>query len=238
MDLVNQERSLQPQLGCRKLLSLISEDLSEAGVSIGRDRFFDLMGKFNKLIKPKRRSVSTTNSRHRFRVYSNKLKDMNLQGPNEAIVSDITYIRTDQGFVYLALVMDAFSRKVIGYDCSDSLEAEGCLRALNRALKQIPTSAKAVHHSDRGCQYCCNAYIDMLQEAGIGISMTEDKHCYENAKAERLNGIMKHEYGLCNTFAKKEHAYEAVKQAVLLYNTRRPHAALGYRIPEAVHLAA
>ena len=238
LKLVHSERSLQPMLGCRKVLSLIKPDLTQANVSIGRDLFFGFMSDHKLLIKKRKRSVTTTNSRHRFKVYGNLLKDTELTGANQCLVSDITYIRTSEGFVYLALVMDAYSRKVVGYDCSDSLEAEGCMRALSVAIEQLPSDSNAIHHSDRGSQYCCHAYVDMVLGAGLQVSMTEENHCYENAQAERLNGILKQEYCLGETFKSKSHAYAAVSQAVELYNTRRPHQALGYKVPAQVHRAA
>jgi putative transposase len=238
LELVRAERALQPQLGCRKVLHLIRSELNQAGVSIGRDLFFELMRDREMLIKRTRRRVSTTNSRHSFGVYNNLIKDFVPDAIGQVLVSDITYIRTDQGFVYLALVMDAYSRKIVGYDCSDSLEAEGCLRALGRAMRQLPQDSTAIHHSDRGCQYCCHRYVNKLKSAGLRVSMTEDNHCYENAQAERLNGILKYEYGLRSTFKCKSDAYRVVGQAVKLYNTRRPHQALGYRVPEMLHRAA
>lgn len=150
-------------------------------------------------------------------------------------VSDLTYVRTAEGFMYLCLVMDAYSRKIVGVDMSDCLEAEGCLRALDMALKQLPAGASPIHHSDRGTQYCCKQYIAALQNRSCAISMTEFNHCYENAKAERLNGILKGEYGLDQTFRSKAQAMRAAQQAVILYNEHRPHMALDYRMPAQVH---
>ena len=238
LDLVRQERAMQPKLGGRKLLHLIRSDLESAGVSIGRDRFFALLSARDLLIERKSRHCRTTNSWHGFQVYRNLLKDCVLAGPHQALVSDITYIWTDEGFVYLALVMDAWSRAIVGFDCSDSLEAEGALRALAMALGQLPTGCRAIHHSDRGSQYCCKAYVGTLQAAGSRISMTEENHCYENGQAERLNGILKQEYALGDGFACKQDAYDAVRQAVHLYNHRRPHQSLSYQCPMAVHAAA
>jgi len=238
LELAQAERALQPKLGCRKVWELIKPELDQSSVSIGRDLFFAFMAEQDMLIKRSRQSVRTTDSRHRFTTYGNLLKEKELTGVHQAWVSDITYLRTEEGFVYLSLVMDAFSRKIVGYDCSDSLEAEGCLRALSNAIKQLPAGRNTIHHSDRGCQYCCHAYVNTLKEAGLQISMTEENHCYENAQAERLNGILKQEYGLGETFKKKAHAYRAVCEAVELYNTRRPHQALGYQIPARVHQAA
>ena len=226
---------MQPKLGGRKLLHMIAPDLASAGVSIGRDRFFVLMADHNLLIERKIRYCRTTNSWHGFRVYTNLIKALDLTGSHQVLVSDITYIRTDEGFVYLALVMDAWSRAIVGYDCSDSLEAEGARRALTRALGQLPAGSETIHHSDRGSQYCCKAYVETLKSSGVRISMTEDNHCYENAQAERLNGILKQEYGLGEGYAFKQDAYDAVSQAVDLYNYRRPHQSLSYACPMAVH---
>lgn len=238
IDLVCQERAVQSKLGGRKLLRLIKADLASAGVSIGRDRFFALLFAHDLLIEQKANYCRTTNSWHGFGVYPNLLKDLSLTGPHQALVSDITYIRTAKGFVYLALVMDAWSRAIVGFDCSDTLEAEGALRALTMALGQLPDGCQAIHHSDRGSQYCCAAYVEALKGSGLRISMTEENHCYENAKAERLNGILKQEYGLGDTFGCKQDAYDAVGQGVHLYNHRRPHQSLDYRFPMAVHTAA
>jgi transposase InsO family protein len=171
-------------------------------------------------------------------VYDNLLKDRQLTGPHQAMVSDITYIRTAEGFVYLCLVMDAFSRAIVGFDCSDTLEREGALRALTQALKQRPAKSETVHHSDRGSQYCCLDYVERLEKAGVSISMTQENHCYENGRAERLNGILKQEYGLGATFGRKSEARRVVAEAVHLYNWRRPHQSLGYAIPMQVHQAA
>jgi transposase InsO family protein len=236
--LVCQERSMQPMLGGRKLLHLIRPDLRSANVSIGRDRFFALLSAHNLLVERRKRYCRTTNSRHCFEVYRNIRKDYTATGPHQILVSDITYIRTGQTFVYLALVMDAYSRAIVGFDCSDSLEALGALRSLSMAVAQLPSDSAAIHHSDRGTQYCCTAYIEKLKDAGVRISMTEENHCYENSQAERLNGILKQEYGLGGNFANKADACEAVAQAVWLYNHRRPHSKLANKFPMTVHTAA
>jgi len=238
LTLVRQERQLQPRLGVRKLRHVLSGDLSSAGVSMGRDRLFKLLRRHGLLILRRRRYARTTDSRHGLRVYPNRLKEAVLTGPHQAWVSDITYLRTREGFMYLSLVMDAYSRKVIGYDCHDRLESDGALRALSMALGQLPASASVIHHSDRGCQYCSHRYVQRLKRRGIQISMTEENQCYENGRAERLNGILKQEYGLGAVFLFKGDAIKAVREAVGLYNGRRPHEALGYRCPSAVHSAA
>jgi transposase InsO family protein len=236
--LVRRERASQPRLGTRKLLYILKTEFELHGVSIGRDRFFCLLSREDLLIKRRAKHCRTTDSRHRFMVYGNLLKDACLSGPSEAVVSDITYIRTDEGFMYLSLVMDAYSRAILGYDCSDSLEAEGALRSLSMARRRLGNGSGVIHHSDRGSQYCSSAYVGRLQRGGFRISMTESNHCYENSQAERLNGILKDEYGLGGRFLRKCDALQAVHEAVKLYNYRRPHQALGYRCPMEVHLAA
>jgi transposase InsO family protein len=236
--LVQRERRMQPRLGGRKLMHLLQTDLAEAGVSVGRDRFFELLAENDLLVVPKPGSPHTTNSRHSLPVFHNLLAAAILQAPNEAWVSDLTYIRTDEGFLYAALITDAYSRKIVGAHIGDSLEAEGCLRALGQALRELPAGKHPIHHSDRGCQYCCHEYVERLQARQLPISMTEIQHCYENALAERVNGILKQEYEMDRTFRTKAHAIDAFQQAVWLYNHRRPHLSLGYRFPAAVHAEA
>jgi transposase InsO family protein len=180
----------------------------------------------------------TTDSRHSLPVFHNLVKGMTLTGPNQAWAGDITYIRTDEGFLYLSLIMDLWSRKIVGYHAGDTLETEGTLRALKMALSNLPPGVSPVHHSDRGSQYCSHLYVGELQSHSLKISMTEEMHCYENANAERLNGILKQEYGLGFSFRNKKQALEAVEEAVLLYNTRRPHTALKYYTPEQMHRMA
>jgi putative transposase len=237
VELVRIERYRQPRLGGRKLWLGLQEELQRAGVLLGRDRFFKVLKGHQLLIKRRKSRCRTTDSRHGFKVYTNLAKDLVLTGPHELLVSDITYLRTEAGFMYLALVMDAYSRKIVGYDCSSSLEAVGARRALKMALAQLPAGTRTMHHSDRGTQYCCHEYVALLAKAGVAISMTEENHCYENARAERLNGILKQEYGLGETLATTADARTLARQAVMLYNTHRPHTALGYRCPGEVHEA-
>jgi putative transposase len=238
VELVKRERQLQPRLGGRKLLHLIREDLRDAGVEVGRDRFFEVLAEADLLVVPKPGTPRTTNSRHSLPVFANLLADRELSAPNEAWVSDLTYIRTDEGFVYAALITDAYSRKIVGAHIGDNLEAEGCLQALEHALATLPAGKQPIHHSDRGSQYCCHAYVERLQARRLPISMTQIMHCYENAKAERVNGILKQEYELDRTFRTKAQAKAAFEQAVWLYNHRRPHLRLNYRFPADVHQEA
>jgi putative transposase len=237
--LVLGERRVQPRLGTRKLHHMFKEVLAEAGVSLGRDRFLEVLRGHDLLLAPKPAEYPcTTDSQHYLPVFPNRIKELVVSRPNEVWVGDITYLRTAEGFLYLALLTDKSSRKVVGYNCGDTLEAIGCVAALNQALRELPAGATPIHHSDRGTQYCCHEYVDQLQAHGLGVSMTETNHCAENALAERVNGILKSEYGLGGEFKTKALGRLAVDQAVHLYNTRRPHSALGYRTPEAVHSLA
>lgn len=234
-ELVRAERALQPRLGGKKLYYLLKPKLETAGVRIGRDRFFEVLREKGLLLEPLPKSPRTTNSRHSLPVYTNRLADMELTGPNQAWVSDITYIRTEEGFLYLSLITDAWSRKIVGYHAGDTLETQGCLLALEKAAKELVDGLYPVHHSDRGSQYCSHLYTGRLREYGLGISMTEEMHCYENAKAERVNGILKQEYYLGGSFRTKQQALASIDQAVVLYNTRRPHLSLNYKTPEEAH---
>lgn len=235
VELVKSERALQPRIGGRKLHVLLQPKLEEAGVQIGRDRFFEVLGDNGLLLERLPKSARTTYSRHSLPVFTNLVKDMELTAPNQAWASDITYLRIDGGFVYLSLITDMYSRKIVGYHAGNTLETEGCLRALEMAVRGLSKDERPVHHSDRGSQYCSHLYTGRLRDYGLGISMTEENHCYENALAERINGILKQEYWLGGTFRNKDQAVDAVKEAVWLYNTRRPHQSLGYEIPEQIH---
>lgn len=235
VELARRERRIHPKMGAKKLLHLIRPELKKAGVFIGRNRFFELLKEHDLLVCRKKSRVRTTDSRHRFRIYKNELKNRSVDGAHQALVADLTYIRTEQGFVYLSLVMDVYSRKIVGFDVDNTLEASGCMRALKMALGQLPKGSDTIHHSDRGTQYCCGAYVEMLQERGIVISMTEKNHCYENAMAERLNGVLKQEYGLDATLSGIEEAKRLVREAVMLYNDYRPHLSLDLATPGEVH---
>ncbi len=233
--MVRSERALQPRLGGRKLHILLKKQLKMEGVYIGRDRFFRVLKEKGLLLDPLPKAPRTTNSRHSLPVFINQFKSLDITGPNQAWVSDITYIRTDESFIYLSLITDAYSRKIVGFYAGDTLETVGCLNALARAVKGLPDGMFPMHHSDRGSQYCSHLYTEKLRDYGMDISMTEEMHCYENAMAERVNGILKQEYGLGMTFRNKQQAIDSVEQAVILYNSRRPHTALKFKTPDEVH---
>lgn len=234
-DLVKGQRRDHPRMGTRKLQVLIAGDLRAAGVKMGRDRLFEELRQADLLVKRKAVGPRTTQSRHGLGVYSNLIKGRVVSRPNEVWVGDLTYLRTREGFLYLALLTDKRSRKIVGYHCGDTLEAMGCRAALEMALKELPERSKPIHHSDRGCQYCSAEYVGTLQQRGLSISMTEKDHTAENALAERMNGILKSEYKLGEEFATKELGRRCTEQAVRLYNTARPHLALSYEVPAKVH---
>lgn len=234
--LVKRERQSQSRLGTRKLYHVLKAELEQAGVHLGRDRMFEELRKRGLLLAPIPAPYPrTTQSSHSLPVFGNLVEQMVAKRPNEIWVSDLSYLRTKEGYLYMALITDKYSRKIVGWHAGDTLEAVGCVRALDRALKDLPAHHKPIHHSDRGCQYCCHEYVSRLRERGLAISMTQSNHCAENALAERMNGILKQEYGLGMEFASKAQAHQAVEQGVWLYNCRRPHTALGYRVPDEVH---
>lgn len=190
--LVLNERKLQPRLGTRKLRVILNKSLVEAGVKAGRDRWFEELRQRGLLVKRKRREhPRTTQSRHALPVFTNLIKKRPVKKANEVWVADLTYVRTQEAFLYLALVTDKKSRKIVGYHCGPSLEATGCVQALEMALASLPRGARPIHHSDRGCQYCSHEYVQRLTDRGLKISMTETNHSAENALAERVNGILR-----------------------------------------------
>jgi len=238
VELVRGERVLQPRLGGRKLFKILSPVLENEGIKLGRDRFFDILREKGLLVPPLPKSPRTTRFEPSLPVFHNLVAGLELTGPNQAWAADITYIRTLEGFLYLSLITDMWSRKIVGFHVGDSLETEGALFALAMALASLGRGAKPIHHSDRGCQYASHLYVGTLREAGLQISMTEELHCYENAMAERVNGILKQEYYIGSCFRNKNQAKAAVKEAVYLYNTRRPHMSLDYKTPEKMHRMA
>jgi transposase InsO family protein len=236
--MVKEERHLQPRLGCKKLYFILEDRIHAKAPHIGRDKFFDLLRDNGLLVRRKRSGTRTTDSHHHFHTYKNVLKDVEITSSNQAWVADITYLRSTHKFVYLSLLTDRYSRKIVGWHLSSSLNIEGSLEALKGAIRAERPSEGVIHHSDRGIQYCSAAYTGLLLEEHARISMTEENHCYENGMAERVNGILKSEYGLDATFVDEAHARRACEQAIAMYNMRRPHWALGLKTPQQVHSAA
>jgi transposase InsO family protein len=235
LGIVHKRRRTLPREGARKLIKSLKMDFQKQNIKIGRDQLLRILRDNNLLIRRKKYSSRTTNSHHRFYKYKNSIKDITITRSNQVWAADITYIRTIKGFCYLALLTDMYSRKIVGYDLSDSLELTGCVRALKKALYHNKGLKNLTHHSDRGIQYCSNVYTNELKRKKIAISMTEENHCYENALAERVNGILKDEFYLDLTFASVEEAKKATKNAIKLYNSKRLHLSLDYKIPNNVH---
>ncbi len=233
LEAVKREREQLPRTGGRKL----QHNLQSQGIVVGRDRLLSLLRQNDMLITRKKNYRKTTNSNHGFQVYRNLAKSKELTGPNQVLVSDITYIHTLEGYCYLSLLMDLFSRKVMGYHLSRSLSVEGSLQALRRAIRSLKQTKGVIHHSDRGIQYCCKDYTKLLKRRKMQISMTEKDHVYENANAERLNGILKQELMLGGTFPSLSVAKAVVRNAIDLYNNKRLHTALNFRTPAEVHAA-
>jgi transposase InsO family protein len=239
--LVRDERRNHPRLGTRKLHHMLHEPLQRQGIKIGRDAMFDVLRDASMLVKPLRAFHKTTNSRHFFRRHPNLLKD----GPAKVVptaceqvwVADVTYLRTRQKMAYVSLVTDAYSRKIMGWHVHDGLGTEEVSQAFRMALRQRRTSQPLVHHSDRGIQYCSVEYQAIHARHGIACSMTDGYDCYQNAMAERINGILKTEY-LLHTPADLQQASRMVKESVRLYNQERPHLSLEYETPDAIHRAS
>ena len=232
-------RTKLPRLGTRKLQHKITPLLRAQGVACGRDALFTLLRQHGLLIAPKRSYTKTTDSHHRFHCHPNLVKDApKLTAPNQLWVSDITYLPTRQGTVCLSLVTDAYSRRIVGHHVHASVHTTGCLTALDRAVRRAGRAATdCIHHSDRGSQYAADAYQAALKKAQLRCSMTDGYDCYQNALAERVNGILKDEF----LFVLPDDGAQArllVDQAVHLYNEERPHLALNYLTPNQVHLQA
>jgi transposase InsO family protein len=238
LDMIHRERHLQPRLGGKKLYWILCSEIHQIAPHLGRDKFFDLLRKYDMLVERKRQYHKTTHSYHHFHKYGNLIKELSVSRPNQVWASDITYLRTEKGFVYLSLLTDMYSRKIVGWSLSESLSIEGCVSALKTALKENPLQDSLIHHSDRGVQYCSHDYVKTLNKNKIKISMTEENHCYENAMAERVNGILKDEYLLDGIFRDFAHAKKSCQQAIELYNNYRPHWALKLKTPQQVHDAA
>ncbi len=226
-------RIRQPRVGGRKLHKM----LPSIEIRVGRDKLFNILDKHCLLVPPLRSFRRTTNSNHRFQKYKNLIKDKEVTKPNEVFVSDITYIDTCEGFCYLVLITDLYSRKIVGWDLSQSLGIEGCQRAARMALSGIKTPTDLIHHSDRGLQFCSSGYVDILKKHNVEISMTEENHVYENAVAERINGILKAEFSLGHRLKSFQVAKQLVEEAIKIYNHERLHTSLGYQTPAERYVA-
>ena len=234
--MVHRERKRLPRIGTRKLYYLIKEDIQAQGLKIGRDKLFDLMRFYDLQIKPRKRYIQTTNSKHWMRKWPNVIKDETVCRLDQVWVSDITYIKTEEGNCYLNMVTDAYSRKIMGYVVEDNMEAEKMIEALKMAITtRQPSLAETIHHSDRGMQYCSKEYVNMAAKNKIKLSMTENGNPYENALAERMNRTIKEEFGMDRKMKSKEQVKKLVEESIFLYNHKRPHLSLNMKTPDEVY---
>lgn len=234
--LVNQVRSYMPKLGSVKLYHLLKYDLNLNGINIGRDKFHKTLKHLCLLVPRKKMFFRTTESNHLFNKHSNLVKGMKLNKPEQLWVSDITYLRTKNGTMYLSLITDAYSKKIMGFEVSDNLKAESSKKALLMAIKNRNyPRRKLIHHSDRGIQYCCPEYTDVLDNHKVKISMTQKYDPYENAIAERINGILKQEFDISNSRIYKNEIKRITRHSINIYNEMRPHYSCNLLTPNQAH---
>ena len=227
-------RTQMPRIGSKKLYYLLNQDLKT--LKIGRDKFIDILRANHLLIIPKRSYHITTNSHHRFRKYKNQLLDLQINKPEQVWVSDITYIGKRKKPCYLSLITDAYSKKIVGYNVADNLNTQSSLTALKLAIKQRKNKEMPlIHHSDRGLQYCANEYQKLLNKNQIKPSMTQNSDPYENAVAERINGILKQEFSIDKYNKDLPIMKQIIKETVAIYNEKRPHLSNHMLTPNQMH---
>ncbi len=227
-------RKYQPRCGGRKLFIMLQPFLKQHQIQMGRDNFFALLKTNKLLIRKTKRNIYTTNSKHHFYRYPNMVKDFTPLKAHELWVADITYIPLKNRFAYLFLITDAYSRKIVGFHISDDMKVSSATLALKKALAQKPPETIVIHHSDRGIQYCSTAYVELLHQHHAHISMTQNGDPYENAIAERVNGILKTE--LISTYYDNiDNAAIHITRCITIYNYRRRHSSLNWQIPDDVH---
>lgn len=232
--LVAEKRMMQPKIGGRKLYFILKEAMQS--LSIGRDKFFDILRANHLLITPKRSYQVTTNSHHRFRKHKNMILDYQISKPNQVWVADITYIGNRTNPSYLSLITDAYSKKIVGHHVADNLNTESSLIALRKALKNKKVSLESlIHHSDRGLQYCSNEYQKLLEKHNIQCSMTQNSDPYENAVAERINGILKQEFDIDKYDMEISLKRKLIDESIQIYNEIRPHFSNHYLTPNQMH---
>jgi transposase InsO family protein len=230
LEFVRDIRKVSPKIGARKILVMLQ---GQKNLAIpGRDRLISWLREENLLVKTRIRRCSTTDSSHHYHKYNNLIRDFVPYRRNQLWVTDITYIQTQQGFTYLNLITDAYSRKIIGWRLAPTLEAKYSVQALNMAIDNAEEDLdNLIHHSDRGVQYCCFKYTDILQDKAIRISMTESGDPLENAIAERVNGILKQEWINYMEFKDIEEAQEKISNIIDFYNNERPHSSIDMLTP-------
>ena len=227
-------RKEQPRCGTRKVLVMLQPFLKSNNIFISRDKLFYLLSKTKLLIRKRKRSTHTTNSKHFFYRYPNLVAHFTPLHAHELWVADITYIPMKERFAYLYLITDAYSRKIVGFHVSDDMRVTSAIVALQKAIDQKPADAIVIHHSDRGLQYCSNDYVALLQQHHARISMTQNGDPYENAMAERVNGILKTEL-ISDSYPDLKLAMQHIARCITVYNYRRIHSSLNWQIPDTVH---
>jgi putative transposase len=235
LKLVDEIRRDLPRCGADKLHYMLQSSFKQHQIKMGRDGLYKLLGKYGLLIRHRKRKPYTTNSHHHYKKYPNLIREKMITQAGQLWVSDITYLRQLNGFSYLSIITDAYSHKIVGYKLHPTLHSEGAVDALIMAAKDAKKANGLIHHSDRGIQYCCSEYVKMIEHFGIQLSMTEKGDPYENAIAERVNGILKYEHGLKETFASYTEAQQAVQEAIRKYNGLRIHDSCNRLTPVIAH---
>lgn len=232
--LVQTVRMRMPRIGTRKLYYLLKEEFVCREIKLGRDGLFDYLRRENLLIKPKKNYTKTTDSKHWLKKYPNLFKERKAIRSEEVFVSDITYIKSKDRTHYLSLVTDAYSRKIMGYHLSNGMGSEEVVQALKMAVKNRKSNEDLIHHSDRGLQYCSAIYQNELKQGNIKASMTDGYDCYQNALAERINGILKNEF-LIYECKNEIELNQLIKESIDTYNNERPHLSLNFKTPNFIH---
>lgn len=236
IEIVQNARKRQPKMGTKKLYDKIRPELNENNIKMGRDALFKILRDNGMLIKKYKCYHITTDSKHFYYTSPNLLKETQLSHAEQAVVCDITYIKTEQGHAYLSLVTDPYSKKIMGYALEDNMKVEMVKKAIKMARKSMQFNhSQVIHHSDRGLQYCCPDYTEFANKLGFKMSTTQKHDPYENAVAERINGILKYEFGLKNVIPNLTIAQKMIKQAFQIYNNERLHWSLGFKTPQLAH---
>lgn len=235
LEMVAEIRREIPRIGTPKLHYMLKEPFKTHGIKMGRDALHNLLLDNGLIVKSRKKYIRTTNSNHWMKKYPNLIKDFSPEEAEQLWVADITYIQIRNNFNYLSLITDVYSHRIVGHCLFPTLGAEGSLTALRMALETRRKEIPLIHHSDRGAQYCCSGYVGILNHEGIGISMTNNGDPYENAVAERVNGILKDDFDLSRRFQTREEALNVVDRSIIAYNEIRPHMSCDYLTPAVAH---
>lgn len=235
LNIVRREKALLKNCGSKKIYHILKLEIKKAGIKMGRDKFHNLLKDNNLLVKRKKYKKPITASKHHFYKYKNLIQNLEIKHINQVWVSDITYIRVNGHWNYLTLITDLFSRRIVGYSFSKGMSVlQTTQPALNMALKSKPKKQKTILHSDRGFQYCSPCFTKQFKNKKIIASMSKAGDPYENAVAERVNGILKYEFDLKDNFKNFSIAKKEIEKAVFLYNHKRPHWSINLNTPNQV----